>query len=140
METNMQKIPPHISVNTSSAVLVVESDPVLAGQLCRWLEGLGVKVVLARSADEATHLLYDVMFIGCSLDGMLVDYKLRESTGCRILYEFRREYPLAPVALMIDAEDISISVWARARSVQLLRKPIDFEHLILWVKHLGVAV
>jgi len=136
----MQKLPPEITVNTSSAVLVVESDPVLSRQLCRWLEGMGVKVVLARSADEATQLLHDVLFIGCQLDGLLVDYKLRESTGCRILYEFRHEYPWAPVAMMIEKEDISISVWAKVRSVQLLRKPVELDHLSLWVRHLNVAV
>ena len=121
------------------SVLVVEPDLVFANLLCNWLDDLDAKVVLARSAREAVHLLHDVAFIGCTLDAMLVAHNLQEATGCRIVSEFRFEYPWAPVAVMTEVEDIAVNVWAKSRDIQILRKPLQIKEISLWLGSVAVG-
>lgn len=126
-----------VDARIDMSVLVVESDAATGNMICKWLEEMDVKVVLARSAKDAVHALHDVAFIGCTLDALLVAHNLQETTGCRIVSEFRYEFPWAPVAVMTDADDIAVNVWARARGVSIIRKPLHSRELSTW---LGLAV
>jgi len=121
------------------SALVVEADPVVTGKIGLWLAAAGMHMVAARNAKEAIHLLHDAIFIGCTFDRLIVDYHLREATGCRVLYDFQHEYPSAPVALMTSHDDISINVWARTRGVQLLRKPLCADVVMEWARRRHAA-
>ena len=121
-----------------NSILVVAQEGTQAQFLSQELEDLNHKVMLTHSAEEASHLLNDIVFIGCKLDGLLVDYNLRESTGCRVLGDFRDHFPDAAVAMMTDREDISVNIWARTKGIGLLRKPLNRNDISSWARQVGV--
>jgi CheY-like chemotaxis protein len=117
-----------------NSVMVVDSDEGSASELALWLEEKNYSVVVAHSAAEAIQLLHDIAFIGCNLDALLASYHPREATCCRILSEFRYEYPWAAAALMLDADDIAINCWARTRNIPVLYKPLTKADLERWLR------
>ena len=128
------------TVTPGSSFLVVEADPGFGKDVSYWLREASIKVILVNSANEAIQLIHDCVAIKCSLDGLLVDYYLRETRGCRVLREFQHEYPGAAVAIMTEEEDISVNIWANTRAIRILRKPLDEEDIQLWLRELGLDV
>ena len=117
----------------TKSIMIVDSDADSASAIARWLEELRYGVVVAHSAREAIQLLHDISFIGCSLEALLACYHPREATCCRILSEFRYEYPWAAAALMLEVDDIAINCWARTRNIPVLHKPLKKEVIVNWL-------
>ena len=117
-----------------ASILLLEDEANTAWPIAKWIESSGGNVVLAKCPDEAIELLHDMVYIDCTLDGLLTDYRIGERTSCRVFYEFRHEYPLAPVGFMIGKEDISITRWAKARGVHLFQKPLCAPDVSAWIK------
>ncbi len=121
-------------------ILMVEADIENGKHVSEWLLDQNTKLVWARSASEAMQLLNDVLFIGSELDGLLINQHVADASANRIVREFRHEFPWAPVAMMMGTDDISTSVWARARGIKIIRKPIQRNEIVLWLKHVKVTV
>ena len=116
-------------------LLVVEDDAGVAYSVCRWLrEQEDVRSVLAANTQEAIEVLRDIIFIESTFDALLVDYNLGDSTGVRVIQEFRDEFPIVPIALMSGSEDISLERWTRAQDIPLFRKPLKLDQLHDWLE------
>jgi two-component system OmpR family response regulator len=118
-------------------LLVVDDDPAIRYSLSRWLGKRGVRVIEAADTREAVEMVRDASFIDAQIDGLLVDYQLPDATGCRIIMEFRDEFPGVPMALMTGREDLSLELWLRARGIPLLRKPLNLGGLGKWLQEIG---
>lgn len=114
-------------------LLIVEDEPDIAYFLGHWLERRGLRSVWAGSVHEAQQMLRDLVFIEAQVDGLLADYRLPDATGCRVVQAFMEEFPGLPVALMTAYHDISLSVWVRAHSIPLFRKPLELTELEQWL-------
>jgi DNA-binding response OmpR family regulator len=112
-------------------LLVVQSDSLLRDRLGEWLQD--VRMAHTASAREAGDILRDAAFIDSAFDGMLVESRLPDAAGYRVVQDFRFEFPGAPIAMLGDVEDLCLSVWARARGIQVLRKPLQRSDLESWV-------
>ncbi len=121
-------------------IMLVEKDVQTGKEISDVLLQQNAKLVWATSAAEAMQILNDVLFIGSGLDGLLVNQSLPDASANRVIREFRHEFPWAPIAMMMNADDISTSVWARSRQIKILRRPIQPEELSLWLKHVKVSV
>jgi len=133
-------LPEKLTLSNKNSVMVVDSDSASASAIAGWLESLNYNIVVAHSAAEAIQLLHDIAFIGCSLDALLASYHPREATCCRILSEFRYEYPWAAAALMLDMDDIAINCWAKTRNIPVLHKPLQKEDIAGWLRgHVNAA-
>ncbi len=121
-------------------IMLVEKDVQTGKEISDILLQQNAKLVWATSAAEAMQILNDVLFIGSGLDGLLVNQSLPDASANRVIREFRHEFPWAPIAMMMNADDISTSVWARSRQIKILRRPIQPEELSLWLKHVKVSV
>lgn len=126
------------NVEADPRLMLVEDEEMLGQALTQWLQDSNVRVVWTRSAEEALQVLGDVVFIGSAFDGLLLNSDLPDAMGNRVIHEFRHEFPWAPVALMMGKADISTSVWAKARQIQILNKPVRTGDLRIWMKHIGV--
>jgi DNA-binding NtrC family response regulator len=118
----------------AARMMIVEDDSGVSYAVSRWLQELNVKSVVAGSTREALDLLRDSVFIESSFDGLLVDYNLPDSTGVRVIQQFRDEYPDLPVALMTGGNNLYMELWLRARNIPLFRKPLDLPSLQAWVE------
>lgn len=121
------------------SLLIVEDEADIRFFLDHWLRKQGLRPVLAQNAREAMELLGDMRFIGAAFDGLLVDYRLPDATGCRIIRACLDETPGMPVALMTAYFDLSLELWLRARHVPLLRKPLDLSQLRGWLDRIPVG-
>jgi CheY-like chemotaxis protein len=112
-------------------LLVVQSELLLRARLSEWLPD--VRMAHTTTAREAGDILRDAAFIDSAFDGLLVESRLPDAAGYRVVQDFRFEFPGAPIAILGDAEDLCLSVWSRARGIQVLRKPIHRPDLESWV-------
>lgn len=103
-------------------LLVVENDLNARRSLAKSLQQRGYRVALARSVGEALEMLDDLRFIESDVDGLIVEYRLPDGLGCRIVQDFQREFPDAPAALVLDEDDIAMQLWTRARGISLVNK------------------
>jgi CheY-like chemotaxis protein len=118
-------------------ILVVDDDEAIRYSLARWLKGRGARVIEAANTHDAIEMLRDASFIDVNVDGLLVDYRLPDATGCRVILEFADEFPGVPMALMTGINDLSLELWLRARGIPLFRKPLDLDALGEWIGTLG---
>ncbi|MCZ7646408.1 MAG: response regulator [Planctomycetota bacterium] len=121
------------------SLLIVEDEEDVRYFLGHWIRRQGLLPVLAKDAREAMELLGDMRFIESSFDALLVDYRLPDATGCRIVRACLDESPRMPVALMTAYFDLSLELWLRARNVPLMRKPLDLGQLRAWLERIPVA-
>jgi len=117
----------------SLCIMVVDDDSAIRYSLSRWLKKRGMRVIEAANTREAVEMVQDASFIEAQIDGLLVDYQLPDATGCRVLSEFRDEFPGVSMALMTGREDLSLELWLRARSIPLFRKPLNLKALNSWL-------
>ncbi len=129
----MEKIKDTVDAEMSLRIMLVEDDPGVSYALTRWLRDKNARPVLATTTHEAMDLLRDVVFIEGRFDALLVDYRLPDATGVRVIQEFQDGFPHVPVALMTGSEDITLEIWARARSIPLFRKPLQLDQIDAWL-------
>jgi len=118
-------------------LLVAEPDEEINTLINFWAEGDKIQLVRAQTAKEALELVQDAAFIGTSLHGLLVDFELPDHTGMRIIREFQDEFPGMPVGVTALDSVLSLEIWARARNVELLRKPILAPKLVTFLERLN---
>jgi DNA-binding response OmpR family regulator len=122
----------------SPRILMVDSDTEHGNATKKWLEEHEMKTMWVQTPREAMDLLYDMVFIESSVDGVLVEHSLPETSGCRVIQEFRHEFPGMAAALMTSADDISLETWSRARRIPIMRRPVGAEALSAWVNQFKV--
>ena len=114
-------------------IMLVEGNTAVGGALSKTLAHRGHKVVWAESAEEASQLLHDAIYIGTGFDALLADYHLADASALRIIRDFRCEFKKAPVALMAHHNDIATAIWANSKGIPLLEKPLRERDLMKWL-------
>ena len=118
-------------------VMIVEDDPSIAILLQVWAARLRLRTLWACSTREAMEMIDDICFIDIRLDGILVDYRLPDATGCRVLMEFLKEFPSASAAVMTAYSDLTLEPRLRTRSIPLFRKPLNKQAIENWLGKLS---
>jgi two-component system response regulator HydG len=107
-------------------VLVVDDEPLLLRALRRVLEGEGYPVLLGETAAELERLLPDPR-----LAVVLLDLKLRETSGLDVLERVKRERPEVEVVMMTGHATIESAVGCMRRGAfDYLAKPFDDVHRV----------
>lgn len=119
-------------------LLVVQSDALLRARFNEWLPD--VRIAHTSTAGEAGDILRDAAFIDSAFDGLVVESRLTDAAGYRVVQDFRFEFPGAPIAMLGEADDLCLSVWARARGIQVLRKPLQRPDLESWLATLHATL
>jgi DNA-binding response OmpR family regulator len=123
---------------TGPLLLLVEHNSALRSSIAAQLQARGCRVALARSIGEALEMIDDLRFIESEVDGLVVDYRLPDGLGCRIVQDFRREFPNTPAALVIDEEDVTMRLWTRTRGIALMNKPTLWNELHPWLERFRI--
>lgn len=118
-------------------LLFVQSDPQYVLRIEEWLPE--VRFIHSASAHDAGNVLRDARFIDSALDGLIVDVKLPDAAGYRVVQDFRAEFRGVPIAMLGEADDFCLSIWTRARGIQVLRKPLQQQELERWVYGVGTG-
>lgn len=117
-------------------LLLVETDVLSRRSLSKALQQRGYRVAIARTICEALEMIDDLRFIDSGVDGLVVEYRLADGLGCRIVQEFQREFPDVPTALVIEEDDITMRLWTRARGVSLMQKTTLWNQLEPWLEQI----
>lgn len=132
-----QVVKPVRSMNQPKRLLMVQEDVEVSLQVEAWLPD--ARFIHTRTAQEAGNVLRDAAFIDSTLDGLIVDVRLPDATGYRVVQDFRSEFRGVPIAMLGEADDLCLSIWARARGIQVLRKPVQQAELERWVCGVGTG-
>jgi DNA-binding NtrC family response regulator len=104
-------------------VLVVDDEALLRWSLAEVLRRSGHMVIEATSAGEALHAIGQS---NASIDAVLLDYRLPDSTDLRLLGEVRRRIPRGAVVLMTAYGTPEMVQGALDRGAYcVLNKPFD---------------
>ena len=125
---------PMKSIGVTTYVLVVEPDPAFGADLADWLRQRNVVPVLTSSVHEAAITMHDALFMDSCFDGLLLNFKLPDAPGYRVVSEFRNEFPGRPIGIMYEQDDLCLKPWSRARGIPLFRKPFSLEALNHWLE------
>lgn len=126
-----------VSRTQPTRFLFVQNDSQYALMVEEWLPN--ARFIHTSTAHEAGNVLRDARFIESALDGLIVDVKLPDATGYRVVQDFRSEFRGVPIAMLGEVDDICLTVWARARGIQVLRKPLLKLELERWVYGVGTG-
>jgi DNA-binding response OmpR family regulator len=118
-------------------LLFVQSDPQHVLMVESWFQN--VRFIHSATAHDAGNVLRDARFIDSALDGLIVDVKLPDATGYRVVQDFRSEFRGVPIAMLGEIDDLCLSIWARARGIQVLRKPLQQPDLERWICGVGTG-
>jgi len=118
-------------------LLFVQSDPQYVLQVEIWLPE--VRFIHSATAHDAGNVLRDARFIDSALDGLIVDVKLPDAAGYRVVQDFRSEFRGVPIAMLGEVDDFCLSIWARSRGIQVLRKPLQQRELERWICGVGTG-
>lgn len=124
----------------SPMLLLVETDVHSRRSMSKYLQQRGYRVAIARTISEALEMIDDLRFIDSGVDGLVVEYRLADGLGCRIVQEFQREFPEIPTALVIEKDDITMRLWTRARGVSLMQKTTLWDQLETWLEQVQTPV
>jgi two-component system response regulator AtoC len=109
-----------------SKILVVDDDGDIRAQITRWLKSENYETVEAESGEQALekvkHQTYSVV---------LLDLKLPEMDGFKVLHQIRKEYPdTCVIILTAFAETENIKQALREGAFDFFEKPIKFNFLL----------
>lgn len=121
----------------SPRLLFVQSDPHQAVTVEEWFPD--ARFIHSASAHDAGNVLRDARFIDSALDGLIVDVKLPDAAGYRVVQDFRSEFRGVPIAMLGEIDDLCLAIWARARGIQVLRKPLQQQDLERWLCGVGTG-
>lgn len=121
----------------SPRILFVQSDPQQAVVVEMWLPD--ARFIHSATAHDAGNVLRDARFIDSALEGLIVDVTLPDAAGYRVVQDFRSEFRGVPIAMLGEIDDLCLSIWARARGIQVLRKPLQQQDLERWVCGVGTG-
>jgi DNA-binding response OmpR family regulator len=120
-------------------LLLLEDDPEIGAILGLWAREQGLRVVVASTVRDATHLISDIAYLGARFQALLADYRLPDATGLRVIEEFRIAFPRRPIALMTAYHDLAVVMWARARNTPIFAKPIDRTLMLSWLRAVAAS-
>jgi two-component system, NtrC family, response regulator AtoC len=113
----------------SPRILVVDDEPLIRWSLAERLTQEGYKVAEAGTAKEA------VAAFGPQIDLVLLDYRLPDSDGLRLLKEFKHAEPDVPVVLLTAFSSIETAVEAMKQGAyHYANKPFNLDELVLVVQ------
>src|SRR5262245_12273079 len=116
----------HAGADAPGLVLLVDDEPLLLRSLRRILEAAGHRTALAESAAAAEPWLSDQ-----TLDVVLVDLLLGESSGLELLERLKREQPEVEVIVMTGHASIESAVGCiRRGAFDYLAKPFEDIHRV----------
>ena len=130
---------PNSYVSPGPLLLLVQNGSVTRTAIVKELQDAGFRVAVARGTSEAREMLDDLQFIESDVDGLVVDYRLPDGLGCRIIQDFQYDNPHVPTALVLDEDDIAMKLWTRARGISLLSKAQLWNELVPWLERLSPA-
>ena len=87
-----------------------------------------------RASIVSLQLLRDLLFIESRFHRVLIDYRLPDATGCRVVQAFQEDAPDTGLAMMTAHHDLALEIWVRARGVPIFPKPLDLAKLTRWLE------
>jgi DNA-binding NtrC family response regulator len=114
-------------------VLLVDDEAAVLAVLARALEAAGYATVRALSAKEALVLLSDAA--PGSINAVLSDVRMPETSGIELALEIRRSWPDLPIALMSAYEPPELLAGHQSLvNVPLLQKPFALPSVLELVR------
>ena len=114
---------------TNATILVVDDEQLIRWSLVERLSSEGYRLMEAESGGEA------LARFGASVDLVLLDYRLGDSDGLRILKELRRRDPDVPVILLTAYADIETAVEVmKEGAYHYAAKPFSLDEIVLLVE------
>ena len=129
------------SNNTSSRgpmLLLVETHVDTRRSMSKTLQQRGYRIAIARNIAEALEMIDDLHFIESDIDGLVVEYRLPDGLGCRVVQDFQRDFPEVPTALVIEEDDITMRLWTRSRGISLIYKQTLWNQLEPWLDQVKI--
>jgi DNA-binding NtrC family response regulator len=118
-------------MRSSPRILVVDDEDLVRYSIRQKLENENFTVVEAADGEEATKLFAD-----CSLDMILLDYKLPDTDGLQILRKIRddgEDIPVIMVTALGSAKDVVQAMKLGANNY--IVKPFDMDELVIVVQN-----
>ncbi len=110
-------------------ILIVDDEPALFSSLAAVLRRFGYDVSVASCSTDAFQTLKV-----CRFDLILLDLKLKETTGLQLLPMFRRMYPHIPVVILTGDDSNESTLQAiRLGARGYLLKPIDPQQIAVCI-------
>ena len=114
---------------TNATILVVDDEQLIRWSLVERLSSEGYRLMEAESGGEA------LARFGASVDLVLLDYRLGDSDGLRILKELRRRDPDVPVILLTAYADVETAVEVmKEGAYHYAAKPFSLDEIVLLVE------
>ena len=114
---------------TNATILVVDDEQLIRWSLVERLSSEGYRLIEAESGGEA------LARFGASVDLVLLDYRLGDSDGLRILKEIRRRDPDVPVILLTAYADVETAVEVmKEGAYHYAAKPFSLDEIVLLVE------
>jgi len=121
-------------------VLLADSDIARVNSLRRGMAAGRAHVIEATSAEEALKIVESTCLMKASLDGLIISSELSDTTGHRVVLDFRREFPNASVAIMLDQHTLAAGIRTQTQEIEVMGSrptPADLER---WVTSLHLRV
>jgi two-component system response regulator RegA len=113
-------------MSEAPAILLVDDDAVFRDRLARALAARGCRVLTAGDSRTATMLWEGTVFAGAVLDLRLV-----ESSGLKLIPEFKARHPEARIVVLTGFGSIGTAMEAgRLGAAEYLTKPVDVDRLL----------
>lgn len=119
-------------------LLLVETHVDTRRSMSKTLQQRGYRVAIARNIAEALEMIDDLHFIESDVDGLVVEYRLPDGLGCRVVQDFQRDFPEVPTALVIEEDDITMRLWTRSRGISLMHKQTLWNQLEPWLDQVKI--
>ena len=119
------------------AILLVDDDGVFRERLARALKARGCRVLTAGDPRGAAEL-----WGASTFDGAVFDLRLVESSGLKLIPEFKARHPQARIVVLTGFGSIGTAMEAgRLGVAEYLTKPVDVDRLFVALRgEPGVAV
>jgi DNA-binding NtrC family response regulator len=115
------------------AILVVDDHVALAENLAEILGDAGFRTVWADSAEAALECVAKG-----GITALITDYRLPGRSGAELIAELRRRgVDIPSVVMSAHTDDGTIELAEAAGALEVLSKPVDLDHLMTVVNHLG---
>jgi CheY-like chemotaxis protein len=125
-----------VGLGSTTAVLVVDNEPVILDGMKNLLEGWGCTVHLARGQADANRV-HDAA-LG-RIDMILADYHLDNENGITLIQELRLRSRRHTPAILITADrSPAVADQTLANDIHLLRKPIKPAALRAAMSHVAI--
>lgn len=106
--------------------LLVEDDATFRDRLARALASRGLRIIGADGLTAAREV-----WLGQDLEGAIVDLRLRDGSGIRVIEELHAAQPRVPIIVLTGYGSIATALEAiRSGAADYLTKPVDPDRLV----------